>query len=151
MMSLLDILTKDDIAVPLESRDKSGAIKELIHLLKKSGKISDEDAVYDAVMTREDKGSTGLEKGIAVPHAKTTATLKIAAAIGISPEGIEFGSIDSKPSKLIFLIIAPPAQAGSHVALLSEIARLTRYQALCDALVEAKSAENFMSILHGEE
>lgn len=150
-MSLLDILTKDEIAVPLESQDKSGAIKELIHVFKKSGKISDEDAVYDAVMTREDKGSTGLEKGIAVPHAKTTAVSKIAAAIGISPDGIEFGSIDGKPSKLIFLIVAPPAQAGSHVALLSEIARLTKYQALCDALVEATTPERVISIMHGEE
>ncbi|MBN1480035.1 PTS sugar transporter subunit IIA [candidate division KSB1 bacterium] len=150
-MSLLDILTKDDIAVPLLSRDKNGAIKELIKLLKNSGKIADEESVYDAIMTREDKGSTGLEKGIAVPHAKTAAVNKIAAAIGISPDGIEFGSIDGNPSKLIFLIIAPPAQSGAHIALLSEIARLTRYQTLCDELVEAKSAENVLAILHGEE
>lgn len=150
-MSLLDILTKDDIAIPLVSHDKNGVIKELIKLLKKSGKIADEERVYDAIMLREDKGSTGLEKGIAVPHAKTAAVNKIAAAIGISPDGIEFGSLDGKPSKLIFLIIAPPAQSGAHIALLSEIARLTHYQTFCDELVEAKSAENVLAILHGEE
>lgn len=150
-MSLLDILTEDVIAVPLVSRDKNGAIMELIKLLKKSGQISNEDEAYDAIMMREDKGSTGLEKGIAVPHAKTAAVNKTAAAIGISAEGIEFGSIDGKPSKLIFLIIAPPAQSGTHVALLSEIARLTQYPTLCDELVEAKSPESVISILQGEE
>ena len=150
-MNLLDILTEDVIAVPLLSRDKNGAIKELIKLLKKNGKIENEDEVYDAVMMREDKGSTGLEKGIAVPHAKTAAVSRITAAIGISPDGIEFGSLDGHPSKLIFLIIAPPDQSGTHVALLSEIARLSQYKALCDDLVEAKSAGNVISILKGEE
>jgi len=150
-MNLLDILSKDVVAAPLESQDKNGAIRELITLLKKSGRITDEDNVYDAIMTREDKGSTGLEKGIAVPHAKTEATDNITAAIGISPDGIEFGSIDGAPSKLIFLVIAPPAQSGAHIALLSEIARLSKYQALCDELVEAKSAQEVISILQGED
>ena len=149
-MGLLDILTKDDIAVPLASRDKNSAIRELITLFKDSGKIVNEEQVYDAVMMREDKGSTGLEKGIAVPHGKTTAVNKVAAAIGISPDGIEFGSIDGKPSKLIFLVIAPPNQSGAHITLLSEIARLTQYHSLCEELLEAKSAENVISILHGD-
>ncbi|MBN1541560.1 PTS sugar transporter subunit IIA [candidate division KSB1 bacterium] len=150
-MSLLDILTKDVIAVPLMSRDKNGAIMELVQLLKKSGEISDVQSVYDAVMLRESKCSTGLEKGIAVPHAKTTAVKKIAAAIGISPDGIEFGAIDGKPSKLIFLIIAPPDQSGKHVAFLSEIARLSQYQQLCDELASARSVDRVMAILQGEE
>ncbi|MBN1464743.1 PTS sugar transporter subunit IIA [candidate division KSB1 bacterium] len=150
-MSLLDILTKDVIAVPLVSSDKSGAIMELIQLFKKSGVIANENEVYDAIMLREAKGSTGLAKGIAVPHAKTLAVKKIAAAIGISPAGIEFGSLDGLPSKLIFLIIAPPDQTGPHVALLSEIARLTQHQELCDELVAARNADRVIAILQGEE
>ncbi len=150
-MILLDILTKDVIAVPLKTHDKNGAIRELIKLLKNNGKITDEEKVYDAIMTREDKCSTGLEKGIAVPHAKTEAATKLTAAIGISPEGIEFGSLDGAPSKLIFLVIAPPAGSGAHIELLSEIARLSKFQSICDELVEAESAEKVLSILHGEE
>ncbi len=150
-MSLLDILKKEDVIVPLKSHEKSGAIRELIQVLKDNGKISDEDEVYEAVMSREDKASTGLENSIAVPHAKTAAVHNIAAAIGISSQGIEFGSLDGNPSKLIFLIIAPPAQSGAHIALLSEIARLTKYSTLCDDLAEAKSADKVLAILHGEE
>ncbi|RPH99355.1 MAG: PTS sugar transporter subunit IIA [Calditrichaeota bacterium] len=150
-MSLLDVLTEEVIAVPLSSCDKNGAIRELIALVRKSGKISNEDEVYDAVMMREDKSSTGLEKGIAVPHAKTAAVNKIAAAIGISRDGIDFGSLDGKPSKLIFLILAPPAQSGPHVAMLSEIARMTQHPGLCNELVEAKSAAKVLSILNGED
>ena len=149
-MSLLDVLTKDDIAVPLTSRDKNSAIRELIKLFKKSGKIVNEEDVYDAVMMREDKGSTGLDKGIAVPHGKSAAVSKVVAAIGISPDGIEFGAIDGKLSKLIFLVIAPPTQSGAHIALLSDIARLTQYQSLCDELLEAKTAETVISILRGD-
>jgi len=150
-MSLLDILTKDVIAVPLKVQNKNEAIRELIDLLYSNGQITDKDEVYDAIMTREDKGSTGLEKGIAVPHAKTAAATKLTAAIGISPEGIEFGSLDGSPSKLIFLVLAPPASSGAHIALLSEIARLSQYQSLCEELVEAESAEKVLSILQGEE
>ncbi len=150
-MSLLDILKKQDIVVPLTALDKRGAIKELIQLLHKNGKISNEDQVYDAVMMREEKASTGLEHGLAVPHAKTAAVQKIAAAVGISPNGIDFDSLDGNPSKLIFLIIAPPNQSGAHIALLSEIARLTKYANLCDDLADARSADQVMSILHGEE
>jgi nitrogen PTS system EIIA component len=149
-MGLLEILTIDDVVVPLVSQDKNGAIRELINLLKKSGKITDIDKVYDAVMMREDKVSTGLEKGIAVPHGKTTAVNRVAVVIGVSPDGIEFGSFDGYPSKLIFLVIAHPDQSGAHIRLLSEIARLSQYQSLCDELIEAKSSENIISILHGE-
>lgn len=150
-MSLLDILKAQDVIVPLQAQDKRGAIKELIQLFKKNGKIADVEDAYDAVMTREEKASTGLENGIAVPHAKTAAVHNIAAAIGISPQGIEFGSLDGAPANLIFLIIAPPAQSGAHIALLSEIARLTKYSTLCDDLADAKNAEQVISILHGEE
>jgi fructose-specific phosphotransferase system IIA component len=150
-MSLLDILKEKDVIAPLSAHDKKGAIQELIHLLKKNGKISDEDKVYQAVMMREDKVGTGLDNGIAVPHAKTAAVHKVAAAVGISPAGIDFDSLDGKPAKLIFLIIAPPTQSGAHIALLSEIARLTKYASLCDDLADAKSAEKVMAILRGEE
>ena len=150
-MSLLDILTKDVIAVPLKAQYKTEAIRELITLLKNDGQISDEEQVYDAIMMREDKASTGLEKGIAVPHAKTEATSKLTVAIGIAPDGIEFGSLDGEPSKLIFLVIAPPTSSGAHIALLSEIARLSQYQALVDELVDAGSADKVIAILQGEE
>ncbi|MDZ7722173.1 MAG: PTS sugar transporter subunit IIA [candidate division KSB1 bacterium] len=150
-MSLLDILTKEVIAVPLKAQYKNEAIRELIELLKNDGQISDAEQVYDDVMTREDKASTGLEKGIAVPHAKTGAAEKLTAAIGIAPDGIDFGSMDNTPSKLIFLVIAPPASSGAHIALLSEIARLSQYQSLCDELAKADSPEQVLSILQGED
>ena len=125
-MAVVNLIEEDIIKIPLEAKTKPDVIKELVDVLKKAGKIEDAESVFRAVMLRENMGSTGLEKGIAVPHAKTHKVNNLVLAIGISPEGVDFDSLDGEPSKLFFLLIATPQQAGPHIEALSEIARLTR-------------------------
>ena len=118
-MALLDLIDTDVVKVPLQGRTKNEAIRELVETLRDAGKIADVEPVYDAVIARESMGSTGLENGIAVPHAKTRAVRKLTMALGISPQGVDFQAIDGKPSKLFFLLLAPPDQSGPHIQALA--------------------------------
>jgi PTS system nitrogen regulatory IIA component len=149
-MALLDLINPEVVKVPLEARTKNEVIRELVETLRDAGRIADLEPVYDAVIARENMGSTGLENGIAVPHAKTRAVRKLTMALGVAPHGVEFQSIDGKPSKLFFLLLAPPDQSGPHIQALAEIARITRSQNFCDAIVSAPSAEAVVG-LFGED
>jgi fructose-specific phosphotransferase system IIA component len=136
-MALVDLIRPEVIKVPLVSTTKPEVIRELAELLRDAGKISDTEQVYDALMKREALGSTGLEQGIAVPHAKTTAVNSLTVALGISPKGVDFQAIDGDLSKLFFLLVAPPDQSGPHIEALADIARITKSQAFCRALASA--------------
>ncbi len=149
-MSLIDLTTEEIVKTPMDAKDKADVLRELVQILKDAGQIDDYDAVLKAVQDREDKQSTGLEDGIAVPHGKTDAVSSLKLAIGISPQGIEFGSIDGKPSKLFFLLVASPTFSGPHVAALAEIAKLARSKAFCNALVNAESASEVVELIKGD-
>ena len=118
--------------------------------LKDAEEIDDLDAVLQAIQEREDLQSTGLESGIAVPHGKTPAVPSLRLAIGIAPDGIDFNSLDGVPSKLFFLLVAPPDQAGPHVEALGEIAKLAQSTAICRALINAENAAEVVELMRGD-
>jgi fructose-specific phosphotransferase system IIA component len=138
------------VKIPLESKDKPDVLRELVRILKDADEIDDFDTVLKAVQDREDKQSTGLERSIAVPHCKTVAVSSLKLAIGIAPQGIDFDSIDREPSKLFFLLLAPPGQSGPHVEALAEIAKLAQSKAFCKALVCADNAQEVVELMKGE-
>ena len=149
-MALIDMVTEEIVKTPLESKDKPDVLRELVQILKDADEIDDFETVLKAVQDREDKGSTGLEKSIAVPHAKTPAVSSLKLAIGIAPDGLDFDSLDKQPSKLFFLLVAAPDQSGPHVEALAEIAKLSRSNAFCRALVNAEDAAEVVELLKGE-
>jgi fructose-specific phosphotransferase system IIA component len=145
-MAILDLIAPNVVKVPLASKTKTEVIRELIDVLDKAGKLSEAESVFKAVIARENMGSTGLEKGIAVPHAKTDKVKNITLAIGITPDGVDFDSLDGEPSKLFFLLLAQPSQSGPHIEALAEIARITRSQSFCRLLVNAKTSEEVVEL-----
>jgi fructose-specific phosphotransferase system IIA component len=145
-MALVNLISPETVKVPLLAQDKPGVIDELIQILVDAGKIEDKAKVLDAIHKREALGSTGLEYGIAVPHAKTDAVREINIAIGVAPQGIEFDALDGKPSKLFFLILAAPDQSGPHIEALAEIAKLSKSKAVLNALMGASSADEVVSL-----
>ena len=145
-MAIVDLITSNVIQVPLKSKNKIEVIRELVEVLDKAGKISDKESVLNAVISRENMGSTGLEKGIAVPHAKTEKVKTLTLAIGIAPDGVDFDALDGEPSKLFFLLLAQPNQSGPHIEALAEIARITRSQSFCRMLLSASSPEEVVEI-----
>lgn len=145
-MALIDLINEDVVKVPLTSTSKPEIIRELIQILADKGTIEDAEKVYNAIMDREAQGSTGLEQGIAVPHAKTDAVTDLTIAIGISPKGVDFESLDNEPSKIFFLMLAPPNKSGPHIEALSEIAKLTKSKSFLKMLTNAQSAEEVVDL-----
>lgn len=150
-MSVIKTVNMHRIKIPLVSSNKSDVLRELVMLLANDHLIQDVEEAYMAVEAREQKGTTGLGEEIAIPHAKTTAVDKVAMAIGVAPDGIEFASLDGKPAKIFFLILANPEYASLHIEALNEIAKLTRDKQLCQNLLKAKDVSNVLSILNGDE
>lgn len=146
-MALIDKITENVIKVPLVSTTKADVIRELLDLLVAAEAVKDDATAYNALLERESKGSTGLEQGIAIPHAKTDAVENIQIAIGISPGGIDFQALDGQPSKVFFLILAAPDQSAPHVEALSEIARMTRSAAFMRALVGSLNAKEVLELI----
>ena len=149
-MSLIDLVQEKIVKIPLVSTDKADVLRELVQILKDAGEIEDYDAVLRAICERGEKLSTGLESGIAVPHGKTEAVSTLKLALGIAPQGIDFASIDRKPSQLFFMLVAPPNQSGPHVEALAEIVKLVQSKAFCRAVTAAKDAHEVVELIKGE-
>jgi len=149
-MALLDLIQEDVVRIPLAGTSKYEVIRELVDILKDAGKIADPEAIYQAIQKREEQGSTGLENGIAVPHAKTPAVEELTLAIGIAPQGIDFQALDGKPSKVFFLLLAPPDKSGPHIEALAEIARITQSGAFMRLLTAARTSEEVVELFAEE-
>jgi len=150
-MRLTNLLTEEMIAISLNHTDKQGIIEELLDLASKGGHIRDREAALKAVLDREALMSTGLEKGIAVPHAKSQAADDLAVSLGISRDGIDFEAADGQPSHLFFFLLAPEAAAGPNIKVLAQIARLTSDPHFCESLKAASSPGEVMELIRRAE
>ena len=150
-MALYELLDASSIVTELEAETKDAAIEELVDALDRAGRVSDASAVLDAVFERERAMSTGLEEGIAVPHAKTAAVSTLTAALGIKREGLDFESADGKPTRIVFLLIAELNNPGPHVRALAKLARLLSDPQVRSALINAKTAEEMLETIKQRE
>ena len=150
-MALIDLIRREVIKIPLEAKSKEGVIRELLQVLDADGQLQNFDRTYDALLAREAQCSTGLEAGIAVPHAKTPTVSSLTLAIGIAPDGVDFQALDGQPSTLFFMLLAPPDQSGPHIEALSEIARLTQSRTFCRMLLSARDAAEVEELLTEED
>ncbi len=150
-MKLSDLLSEDVIKVNLESEGKEEVFAELIDLLVRSGKITNRATALQAVEEREALGTTGIGKGVAIPHAKDSNVGRLTAALGISGEGIEYESIDDEPAYVIFLVLAEADNPGPHVQCLAEIARLLQVPGFYKRLLATTTAKTALDTIKAEE
>jgi PTS system fructose-specific IIC component len=150
-MKISDILSTDVIAVNLDTADKEDAIKKVIDLAAKSGKILDVEKVSKTIFEREKLVSTGVGKGFAIPHGKTDAIEDVVAAFAITKEPIDFDSIDGEPVRYIFLLIGKENLLNTHIKLLSRISRLMNKDEFRERLLDAANPEEVLSIFKEEE
>ncbi len=150
-MRLRDMLDESTVKVGLESLDKEECIEEMTDVLVRAGRVANSAQVLSAVRTREAEGSTGIGKGVAVPHGKCTGLTSTVLAVGISRNGIEFDSADGKPVKIVFLIAASASEPGKHLQMLAEVVRLIRVPGLCDKLTAATTPKMVLDLLDAEE
>ena len=141
-MTLLETLDKDLIKVPLSSADGSSIIDELVSLYVQKKGLSDAEgkAIADAVKAREALGSTAMENGIAIPHAKFHDLAESAVVIGISRLPVPFGDKDG--TRVFFLVLARDDNPSEHIQLLSSIAKVASSQLFVRMLLSSKTAED---------
>jgi fructose-specific phosphotransferase system IIA component len=150
-MKINDILKPVFIKLPLNSSTKSDSIKELLELLNHNDIIRNQEKVLNAVFEREKIMSTGVGNGVAIPHCKHADCKEFAIALGIHKEGIEFDAIDKKPAKIIFLLIGPEDQPGTHIRLLSRISRIISKEDVRQKVLKCENPKQLHDLLSDEE
>jgi len=148
-MNLKKALSKEAISLNLKSTDKNGVMEELVDLLVSSSSLRDRKAALKAITEREKKMSTGMQNGIAIPHGKSDAVDGLVAAIGISREGIDFESLDEKPSYIFVTTLSPVNRTGPHIQFLAEISRLLNSKEARERMLNAKTEEDVLQIIAG--
>lgn len=123
-MILQDVLLPEFIKVDMEAEDKDEAFEELVDYYCQAGKSNARDEILEAIVTREAKMSTGIHKGIAVPHGKTSAVNNLRGVLGISRKGVQYDSLDGEPVYLLFMLISPMEDSEKHLRLLKHLAEL---------------------------
>lgn len=123
-MELRKILTPQRVRVPLQGKDKTAVITELIDLLAANGGLVDRDAALEAVLKREAERSTGIGYGLAIPHGKSNGSDKLALAVGMPGEPVDFQSVDGRPVTFVALLVSPPDQTGPHIRALARVSGL---------------------------
>ncbi len=145
-MTIGELITEDLITDSLQGENKFDVIAELLDLLVKKGLVKDRDTAYQDLVEREHYLSTGLENGLAVPHAKTSAAQQLLISFGLSRRGVEFDSLDGKPAHFIFLVLSPRDTSGPHIKILAQITRNFRNGEVGKKLLEAKSPKEILEI-----
>jgi mannitol/fructose-specific phosphotransferase system IIA component (Ntr-type) len=150
-MRLRDLLDEASVKVGLESVDKEECIEELVDVLVRGGRIADRAGALKALRTRETMATTGIGKGVAVPHGKHDSIPKLVAVFGTSREGIEFDAIDGEPVHMVVLLLASSDQTGPHLRAMVEIARLVQVPGFYRKAVEARTSAELLDLIDSEE
>jgi PTS system fructose-specific IIC component/PTS system nitrogen regulatory IIA component len=140
-MFLYDVFRPEFIKVGLESEDKDEVFEELVDQFCKGSGSQARETVLKALKDREAKMSTGIHKGIALPHGKTDAVERVYGVLGVSKKGIDYDSLDGKPVYLLFMLLAPLKESETHLRLLKRLAALLdNPQFYLDLLAQTDSA-----------
>ncbi|HEX6256774.1 MAG TPA: fructose PTS transporter subunit IIA [Euzebyales bacterium] len=150
-LTIDDVITPDLIILELESNARDDAIREMADRLVAQGRVGDRSQFVDAVLKREaEGGGTGMEMGVAIPHAKSEAVNNASVAFARSGEGIDFGGDSEQPSGLIFLIAAPAGGDDLHIRLLARLSRRLIHESFRQKLHDASSEDEVMQIFREE-
>lgn len=149
-MKLFDFLIKGATVADLKARDKDSVIAELLQSLVKHKAVKKENykKVLNKILEREKEGSTGIGKGLAVPHLKQTRYVsRMVGVFGRCREGIDYGAIDGAPCRLFFLILTPRESDDRHIRALKKVAQLARNADFCRFMVEVKDVREIVDLL----
>jgi PTS system nitrogen regulatory IIA component len=146
-MNLKTILTKNTINLHLKGSTKEEIINELLDVLVSANKIQDRVAAYQAVMDREQKMSTGMKHGIAIPHGKSATIHDLVACIGISDNPVDFDSLDHEPCRIFIMTLSPLEKTGPHLQFLAEISLLFKSSEKRAEILNSSSADDVLRVL----
>lgn len=143
---LYDKISKSTVKLALRSKTRDGVLKELVALLHMDPQAK--DILLKTLIEREEMGSTGVGKGIAIPHARTLLVKECTLIIGLSRKGVKFDSLDGEPVHLFFLLIAPPQEtSNSYLITLGKVAELAKGIAKDGRLFDVRQGKEFLEII----
>jgi len=146
-LRITDLLDARSITIGTKAKKKQDLIREMVGMLSRAGRLTSPKKALSDVIEREKEKGTGLEQGVAVPHCRSEGTAKLAAAFTLVRGGIDFGALDGKPSRFVFLLISPKNATTTHVQALATMARLLKQRSIQDSLLEADTPDAVEKIL----
>jgi nitrogen PTS system EIIA component len=149
-MKICDVLQKEAILSDLKAQNKKGILEELVAPVAAIANVNQEDLVK-VLMERERLGSTGIGGGIGIPHGKMRDLESLVLGFGLSRKGVDFESLDSKPTHIFFLLVTPENSTGLHLKLLARISRILKNEPFKERLLNASDAEEIFGIIKEED
>jgi PTS system fructose-specific IIA component/PTS system nitrogen regulatory IIA component len=148
-MKFADFVSRKAVRAGLVSDDKEAVIREMTQALLDAGEINanEYESIVKAILKREELGSTGIGRGVAVPHTKHPGVSRLVATVGVSSDGVDFHSLDGEKVQLLFLLISPPDRPGDHLRALENISRQLRDDTFCRFLKQARGADAILQLL----
>lgn len=150
-MQISELLHPEAIKLNLTSTNKEDVLKEMAGLLVNTGCLLNEDVFLKTIWDREEKGSTGIGFGVAIPHGKSNAVKEARIAFGFSKEGIEYQSLDEKAAHIFFMIAVPEASENEHLKVLAKLSRMLIHQDFRDKLASVESEEELLKVIEDKE
>jgi PTS system nitrogen regulatory IIA component len=151
-MKIHNLLMQDMIIPELEFQDSESVLREMVSFLKRKNKIAKEKELYEKLSQREKLGSTAIGGGVAIPHCKLKEAENPIVMLAVSKKGVDFHSLDGKPSHIFFLVVSSPDNPSLNLQILAAIAHLVRKSnALLKKILEAESISVIMDIIRKEE
>jgi len=145
------LLDPKHVRIGLSGTSKTDVIDALVDVLAGHGAISSLEAVRDAIFEREEKMSTGVGKGLGLPHAKTPAASNTVAAFATTDVPVDFGAVDDVPVQILLLLVGPEEHKSQHVKILGRISRLVSRESLRDRLLAAETPETVIKTIREGE
>ncbi len=146
-MDVAALIDEETVKIPLEAMDKDEAIAELLELLVRAGRIDDREGALRVLYEREEKGTTGIGGGVAIPHAKHPDVSGVELAVGVSKDGIDFEASDAELVYLVFLVIAEPHNPGPNIEVLADIGHLMQLPGVFESMVEAENTRELIQTI----
>jgi PTS system nitrogen regulatory IIA component len=149
-MKILDVLPREAVLHDLKARDKKGVLEELVAPIASITELDPEKLVR-VLMEREHLGSTGIGGGIGIPHGKLKDLEQLVLGFGLSRSGVDFESMDGRPTHIFFLLVTPENSTGLHLKLLARISKILKHDPFKQRLLGAADREEIYTIIQEED
>ena len=148
-MKFADFIVSDAVKAEIKATDKQGVIREMVQSILDAGGTTkaEYEGIVQAIIKREELGSTGIGRGIAVPHTKHASVKRLVGCVAVSADGVDFDSLDCEKVHLFFLLISPPDSPSDHLRALEHITRQLKDDTFCRFLKQSKTKGDVLSLL----
>ena len=149
-MKILDVLPREAILADLKAEDKKSVLEELVEPIARLKKANQEELVL-VLMERERLGSTGIGSGIGIPHGKLKNLDELVLGFGLSRKGVDFESMDGRPTHIFFLLMTPENSTGLHLKVLARISKILKNETFRERLLASTSGDDIYRIIKDED